>query len=415
MSSQEKWSFSAGDRPYTVTVYERTPGGVLYARVWDPTGRGGEGAWIRRSLKHRDRGLAKKYARKQAGKLEEGVSDLASGKVSLSQVFALYEQHRSPRKRSATGRRSDKRRIEMWSRVLGSKKDPHLVSLGEWERFVDQRLSGVIDARGKSVAKDKQKAVRARTVEADCDWLRWVFNWATTWRTDGGQYLMRENPIRGFQAPVEKNPRRPVATADRFEAIREVSDTVTMEIRWNGKREEQRAYLSELLDIVNGTGRRISAVTRLTFADLRLDRTETTPYGAIRWPGDTDKQGREWVAPISPDVRAALDRIAKERPGIGDAPLFPSPKDPTKPISRHLADAWLRKAEKLAELETQKGTLWHAYRRKWATERKHLPAADVAAAGGWGSVETLQRAYQQADQATMLRVVLEAGELREAR
>lgn len=30
-------------------------------------------------------------------------------------------------------------------------------------------------------------------------------------------------------------------------------------------------------------------------------------------------------------------------------------------------------------------------------------------------METLQRAYQRADQATMLRIVLEAGELREAR
>jgi integrase len=116
---------------------------------------------------------------------------------------------------------------------------------------------------------------------------------------------------------------------------------------------------------------------------------------------------------VSPAVRAALDRIARNRPGIGEAPLFPSPEDPTTPISRHLADAWLRKAEQLAEVEPQKGSLWHAYRRKWATERKHLPAADVAAAGGWGSVETLQRAYQHADEATMLRVVLEAGELGE--
>jgi hypothetical protein len=36
---------------------------------------------------------------------------------------------------------------------------------------------------------------------------------------------------------------------------------------------------------------------------------------------------------------------------------------------------------------------------------------DVAAAGGWRTVETLKSAYQQADADTMLRVVLEAGEL----
>ena len=82
---------------------------------------------------------------------------------------------------------------------------------------------------------------------------------------------------------------------------------------------------------------------------------------------------------------------------------------------RHLADAWLRKAERLAGLEPQKGSLWHAYRRKWATERKHLPDVDVATAGGWKTVRTLREAYQHADDETMLRVVLEAGELREAK
>ena len=40
---------------------------------------------------------------------------------------------------------------------------------------------------------------------------------------------------------------------------------------------------------------------------------------------------------------------------------------------------------------------------------------DVAAASGWKTVQTLKSAYQQADAETMLRVVLEAGELREAR
>ena len=57
--------------------------------------------------------------------------------------------------------------------------------------------------------------------------------------------------------------------------------------------------------------------------------------------------------------------------------LFPSPKDPTGPISRHLVD--------------------------------------VAVAGGWSDTTSLERAYQHADQDTMLSVVLEAAELREVR
>ena len=131
-----------------------------------------------------------------------------------------------------------------------------------------------------------------------------------------------------------------MATQDRFEAIRKVSDQVLMDVRWEGKREERRSYLSELIDLANGTGRRLSAICSLRFEDLRLSEG---PYGSIRWPADTDKTGRETVVPIGPDVRKAVDRVRKERPGIGTAPLFPKPTDPAEPMSSHLAAKWLRK------------------------------------------------------------------------
>ena len=117
--------------------------------------------------------------------------------------------------------------------------------------------------------------------------------------------------------------------------------------------------------------------------------------------------------PISPAARAALDGVLQERPGIGSAPLFPSPVDGSRPATRHLADKWLREAERLAKLEPQTGSLWHAYRRRWATVRKHLPVQDVARAGGWKSHGVVQDIYTRADGETTLRVVLDAGELRE--
>ena len=278
--------------------------------------------------------------------------------------------------------------------------------------MIDSRTSGDIDARGKVVSGVKRSVVRTRSVEADLKWLRWVFNWAAKWRTPQGRYLMRENPVRGYEIPTEKNPLRPVASTDRYEALRKISDQQQMEIRWNGRREKQRSYLSELLDIVNGTGRRISAVCQLQYEDLRLSEG---PYGSIRWPADTDKEGRESCVPINPSVRHALDRVLRDRPGIGSAPLFPKPTDRALPLTTYLASKWLREGEKLAGLQTQKGSLWHAYRRKWVTERKHLPDVDVAAAGGWKDTQSLKSAYQQADTETMLRVVLEPGEVREVR
>ena len=48
-----------------------------------------------------------------------------------------------------------------------------------------------------------------------------------------------------------------------------------------------------------------------------------------------------------------------------------------------------------------------AFRRRWATERKHHSIVDVAKEGGWRSVETLQRCYMQADERTMYEVMSE--------
>ena len=56
---------------------------------------------------------------------------------------------------------------------------------------------------------------------------------------------------------------------------------------------------------------------------------------------------------------------------------------------------------------------FHAYRRKWATEREHLPLKDVAEAGGWLDTRSLEQCYQQADEATLLQGVSEPRKLRE--
>ena len=56
-------------------------------------------------------------------------------------------------------------------------------------------------------------------------------------------------------------------------------------------------------------------------------------------------------------------------------------------------------------MQKHDGSLFHAYRRGWATARKHLSLKDVAAAGGWKQVETLMRHYIQTDTATMLQVL----------
>lgn len=119
------------------------------------------------------------------------------------------------------------------------------------------------------------------------------------------------------------------------------------------------------------------------------------------------------MVPISPMVQEAIDRVMAARPGIGEAYLFPAPQNASKPLRYEIARAWLLEAERLAGVSKMDGSSWHAYRRAWATARKHLPDVDVAAAGGWKNAITLKTVYQQADPETMLKVVLEGGTLQE--
>ena len=405
MPRRRRWSYSAGNKPHTVIVYERTAGGSLHARCWDPKLRGGVGGRRRVSLGHKDRERAISYAHEQAVKLLRAESELTKERMTLARVFSVYRQLRSPQKARRT-QGDDARRVEMWTRVLGAKKDPSRISLGEWERFIDARSSGAIDARGRPVPEGKRKSVRTRAIEADLKLLHAVFCWASD---KGDHHLIAENPVHGYPIPTEKNVRRPVATADRYEAIRAVTDEVMMEVRWHGRREVVRSHLSEIFDLANDTGRRIGAIRQLRYADLKLN---VGRHGYIHWPADTDKQGNEYTTPIGPLARAALDRALGDRPGIGNACIFPSPKDPAVPVPCHLCDKWLRKAERLAGVEPLEQGLWHPYRRRFATELWDQPDRVVTKLGGWKDARTLEL-YQQPGEDAMLQALEGRKQLRE--
>ena len=127
---------------------------------------------------------------------------------------------------------------------------------------------------------------------------------------------------------------------------------------------------------------------------------------------EEDKVGKEWWAPVTPEVRAELEHLRRERPGVGEALLFPAPNNGSQPVRVENASDWLRHAEKLAGLDPLPGGVWHPFRRRWATERKHLSPKDVAAVGGWIDTTTLQKCYQIADEETMEAVVLQPKHLR---
>lgn len=413
-----RWSRTVGTPPHTVRVYERGPGGVLYAATRDPTARGGKGGERRVSLGHRDRERAVEWAEDQAKRLREGTDELRGDRPTIRRVTALYRRHRSPDK-SEKVQREDARQTEMWRNVLGDDFDLRRLSRREWDAFIRDRRSGSVGPRGHRVPEERRRPVGDRTVERDLVFLRSVCRWAMDFRMEDGRLLMREDPTRGRTIPTERNPKRPVATHDRVDAIRKVYREVTMRVERGGKRQRVESYLPEIFEIVVGTGRRISAVCALAMKDLDLAERPAAPDGAIVWPEDTDKMDREWRCPISGPVREALESAVRKRERVlgrvGPGPLFPSPGRPDRPVRYEEASKWLEAAESKAKLTPQEGSLWHAYRRLWATARKDLPDVDVAQAGGWASLEALKLAYQRPDDATMLRVVQHETKLRAVR
>ncbi len=394
-------AYHIGDYRSRVSVYEET-NGVFYLRTSGKKPK---------SLGHRNFDRVRREAKDRYAKLE---LNLTSDGATVGDAIQLYLEHQSP-KRTPAVQGEDRRRAEMWARVLGADKNLLDVTAKDWDDFTRDRLTGTINGRGEDVRpKDRDDcAVGKRAVGGDQKWLRGVVLWALNWKNPATkQFVLNENPLRGFAFTDEANPRRPVATQDRFEKVRAVSDHIDMEVYRGGKRFKVRSCLSEVLDIVNCTGRRISAIISLRYSDLVLKGGG--PYGAIQWPADTDKEGKVWFVPMSAPLRAAIDRVLADRQVIGTAYLFPSPRKPSRHISKDRVRRWLLYAEELAGVEKQQGSLWHAYRRKWATERKHLPDTDVMQAGGWSNIESLKTAYQHADPKTMLQVMTEPIPLREA-
>jgi hypothetical protein len=81
--------------------------------------------------------------------------------------------------------------------------------------------------------------------------------------------------------------------------------------------------------------------------------------------------------PVTPDVRDDLEAYRRKHGLVGEALLFPTPNDPNQPLSVQVATDWLHRAEKLAGLPPLPRGAWHPFRRKWATERKHLSPKDT--------------------------------------
>lgn len=401
--------YSAGDYGNTVSIVRRVPGGNYYIRMRDPNKASG---YLVRSLGHDNLDKAKSRADSLAGRLRNRKKRLREEQLLLWEVFDYYLVERTPQHGAEAVRARDRRRAEMWKSYLGPKKNPMMITRQEWEEFRDRRLAGALDARGREVPEGERTSRAPSTVRHELHWLRSVLRWASTWETDSGDSLIRECPVEGYPMPEVKNQKRPVASRERYEALREAAVGHKMRLCRDGSYSYQRSYFIDILDLVVHTGRRITQVCSLRVEDLFLDSFSHAPHGYIDWPRERDKMGKEWRAPLNDEARGAVDRALENCPEPDSPFLFPAPESPERPIRRQTAGSWLEKFEQEAELEPQEAGQWHPFRRMWASERMHLPQEIVARTGGWASASVMRQSYQHADDSAKFGVVSDVRERR---
>ena len=372
-----RWSKSIGERGRRVRLYEARLGGPIMRSIFV------NGREDRKSLGHRDRELATRQAYELLRALLANEAAIAEESLTLGLVSRLYlesPQHRGKGKRTQG---DDRRKLDRVVAFLGPTRNVVSISESDVRRYTAARRQGDTALAGVQPGF----AVRDRAIESDLLILHRALNWATRERTATGRRLLAENPLRGVKLPRERNPRRPVMQHDEYLALLKVAAAI-------------HPLLKLGLVVAEGTGRRISAWRNLVWDDVDFEA------GAIRWRKEHDKSGYEQSVPMSEAVRDALLEARRAQKTIGNAPVFPAPRNPHRPCDRHLLDRWLRRAYEEAERVPQVGGLWHTLRRKWATERKGYPVKDVAAAGGWKDERTILTSYQQVDAATVKQVVL---------
>jgi integrase len=374
------WSYKTGEKGRNrVRVFEDHTRGMIFAEIIERDPATGAPRKRRIALEHADRERAKLDAERMAAALREAVR-LPEAFTTLGAVCQLYTEQVTPTK-GAQKQAHDRRAVILFLRCFGANRRAADLNAADWRRFIDARRSGRL--RPHSVRKAVH--VGDRQITYDLKALRAMLTWATVVQDDGRRLLDR-NPLDGLPYPNGDPVARPVLEQDAYEALLRVSSAAHPLFRL-------------ALVLAHETGHRSGAIRQLRWSDVQLD--EDPAKCSIRWRGENDKQDFDHTTPATEAAVIALRDALRASAAIGEAPLFPDPRQADRPCSRHVFNKWWEKAETLAGLEKVDRRRWHSLRRKWATETKGMPLKDQAHAGGWKSTRVLQDIYTQPDWETM--------------
>ncbi|HEV2130908.1 MAG TPA: tyrosine-type recombinase/integrase, partial [Longimicrobiaceae bacterium] len=377
MAKKKGWSYSAGDRGKSrVRVYEDARDGKLYAEWHEEA----DGRRKRQRLSLSRFGIVSRAAaveKAESMAAAFGGLELATptGPIPLGRLLDLYDKEVMPTK-SYHAQRNDRLRARIARLYFGADALPQSLGRERYNAFLRDRKAGrVPGVRNPGPVGDQ-------TVLADVVFLHSVFNWATVERPDG-TVLLQRNPWRGFPRPRPKNPRRPVMTEELHNLLIEHSP-------------DWRHALA--MELCRETCRRLGAVRQLRWSDIDLDAR------TVRWRGEHDKVRKEAVTPLSDRAVRALRAAPR---GIGEAPVFPALRNPTRPVRRELMTEWMLKAKKTAGIEIRQ-LGYHSEKRAAVRDPafRQLPAALQEALSGTTHA-MLRRVYDLVDLEAMREAVQE--------
>ncbi len=211
--------------------------------------------------------------------LENGKKINLAQPLTLERLWDRYQQEAaSYRGNIGRTRKQKETDARLLISGLGATKRVDHLTKNDVERYVAMRRTGHGWPDGRET-----KPVRARTIQGEIKLLRQMVYWAMNERLPDGSWLLESNPLRGVKVPKEEDPRRLVATFDRFLKLREAAQDMAATAPQERGRQRWKRWEMALV-LAEATGARIGAISGLRWSDIGFEPPE------IKFRAEFDKR-----------------------------------------------------------------------------------------------------------------------------